>query len=75
MLLPKWPSPSGKYRLVKKVSSNCYEKPEPHDEDEYREGVHQEISKGEAFLKEEHFLPPVTLCSSTLLQGVHYSLW
>jgi hypothetical protein len=39
----------------KKVSSNRYEKPEPHDEDEYREGIHQEISKGEAFMKEEHF--------------------
>ena len=67
--------PAGNIVSSKKVSSNRYEKPEPHDEDEYREGVHQEISKGEAFLKEEYFRPPVTLCSSTLLQGVHYSLW
>jgi hypothetical protein len=36
-------------------------KPEPHDEDEYRKGVHQKIAIGEAFLKKEHSDPPLRL--------------
>jgi hypothetical protein len=41
-----------------KVRSDRYEKPEPHDEHKYREGIHEEISEGKAFLKKEHCDPP-----------------
>jgi hypothetical protein len=43
----------------KQVTSNGYEQPEPHDENEYRESVHQEISKSETFFYEEHRNPPI----------------
>jgi hypothetical protein len=36
------------------VARNRNEQPEPHDENEYREDVHEEISIGEALLKKEH---------------------
>jgi hypothetical protein len=41
------------------IGINSNEQPEPHDEEEYREGVHQKISISEAFLKEEHCDPPL----------------
>jgi hypothetical protein len=37
-----------------KVARNRNEQPEPHDEDEYREDIHEEISIGESLLKKEH---------------------
>jgi hypothetical protein len=43
---------------AEQIGINSNEQPEPHNEDEYREEVHQEISISEAFLKEEHSDPP-----------------
>jgi hypothetical protein len=43
----------------KQVTRNGYEQPEPHDENEYRESVQQEISIGETFLNKEHRNPPI----------------
>jgi hypothetical protein len=40
------------------IGRDSNEQPQPHDEEEYREGVQQEISKSEAFPKEEHRDPP-----------------
>jgi hypothetical protein len=61
----------------KQVTSNGYEQPEPHDENEYRESVHQEISKSETFFYEEHrnppiyFLAPRYLPRTSLYPGFH----
>jgi hypothetical protein len=40
------------------VGCDRNQQPKPHNENKYREGIQQEISKGEAFLYEEHCCPP-----------------
>ena len=41
-----------------KVAGNRNEQPEPHDEDKYREDVHEEISIGKALLKKNMAILP-----------------
>jgi hypothetical protein len=43
------------------VTSDRYKQPEPQDEDEHRERVHQEISISKAFLQEKHLRTSLSL--------------
>jgi hypothetical protein len=43
------------------IAVDYNEQPEPHDKCEHRKHIHQEISIGEAFLKEEHRNSPLGL--------------
>jgi hypothetical protein len=49
---PKGFNPAGNIVASKQITGNGYEQPKPHNEDEYRESVHQKISKSETFLNE-----------------------
>ena len=51
--------PAGDVAASEQIGSNSNEQPEPHDKEEDREDVEQEISIGEALLKEEHCDPPL----------------
>jgi hypothetical protein len=50
--------PAGNVMAPEQVGCDRNQQPKPHDETKYREGIQQEISKGEAFLDEEHCCPP-----------------
>src|SRR6516225_1596029 len=39
---------------TEQIGKNSNQQPEPHDEDEYPQDIHQKIAIGETFLKEEH---------------------
>jgi hypothetical protein len=45
---------------TKQIGKHRNQQPEPHDEKEYRQGVHQEIAIGETFLKEKHCASPLS---------------
>jgi hypothetical protein len=42
----------------KKIARHRDKQPEPHDEDEYRKDIHEEVSIGETLLKKQHRAPP-----------------
>src|SRR6516165_260384 len=50
---------------AEQIGKNDNQQPEPHDEEEYPQDVHQEISISETFLKEEHGDPPLRASAAT----------
>src|SRR6516165_6750675 len=50
---------------AEQIGKNDNQQPEPHDEEEYPQDIHQEISIGETFLKEEHGDPPLRASAAT----------
>jgi hypothetical protein len=46
--------PTGNILASEQIGTNGDEQPEPNDEDEDCQHIHQEVAIGKAFLKEQH---------------------